>query len=40
MSLNEPKTKMDVNEPKSIQKTLNIFKITISELKIGQNELK
>ena len=40
MSLNEPKAKMGLNKPKCAQKTLNIFKITLYELKIGLNELK
>ena len=40
MNLNEPKAKMDPNEPKWAQKTLNIFKMISYELKIGRNELK
>ena len=40
MSLNDPKAKMGLNEPKWAQKTLNIFKMILYELKIGLNELK
>ena len=40
MSLNEPKAKMGINEPKWTQKTLNTFKMILCELKIGLNELK
>ena len=39
-SLNEPKTKMGLNKPKWAQKTLNIFKVTLYELKMGLYELK
>ena len=39
MNLNESKTKMGLNEPKWAQKSLNIFKIILDELKIGLNEL-
>ena len=38
--LNESKAKMCLNEPKCAQKTLNIFKMILYELKIGLNELK
>ena len=31
---------MDLNEPKRTQKTLNIFKVILYELKIGLNEFK
>ena len=37
---NEPKAKMGLNKPKITQKTLNISKIILHELKIGLNELK
>ena len=40
ISLNDTKTKMGWNEPKRSQKTLNIFKIILYELKMGLNELK
>ena len=40
MILNEPKAKMGLNEPKWAQKTPNIFKMILYELKIGLNELK
>ena len=39
-SLNEPKAKMGLNDPKLAQKTLNIFKMILYGLKIGLNELK
>ena len=31
---------MDLNEPKRSEKTLNIFKLILYELKMGLNELK
>ena len=31
---------MDLNEPERSEKTLNIFKLIINELKMGLNELK
>ena len=31
---------MGLNEPKRIEKTLNIFKMILYELKMGLNELK
>ena len=40
MSLNERKAKMGFSDPKWAQKTLNIFKVVLYELKIGFNELK
>ena len=41
MSLNKPKAKMCLNEPKWAQKTLNVFKMSFRyEVKIGLNELK
>ena len=40
ISLNDPKSKMGWNEPKQTQKTLNIFKIILYELKMDLNELK
>ena len=40
MSLNQPKAKMGLNEPKWAQKTLNISKIILCEPKIGLNEIK
>ena len=40
INLNEPKAKMGLNDPKWAQKTLNIFKMILYELKIGLNELK
>ena len=40
MGLNEPKAKMDLNEPKWAQNSVNIFKTIRYEPKIGLNELK
>ena len=40
MSLNESKTKMGLSKPKLVQKSLNIFKMILYELKIRLNELK
>ena len=40
MSLNEPKAKMGLNDAKWSQKTLNLFKMILYELKIGLNELR
>ena len=40
MSLNEPKAKMGLNDAKWAQKTLNLFKMILYELKIGLNELR
>ena len=40
MSLNERKAKMGLNKPKWAQKSLNISKIILNDLKIGLNELK
>ena len=31
---------MDLNDPKQAQKTLNVFKMILYELKMGLNELK
>ena len=40
MSVHEPKAKVGLNKPEWAQKTLNIFKMILYELKIGLNELK
>ena len=40
MILNEPKAKMDLNEPEWTQKTLNIPKMILYEPKTGLNEHK
>ena len=40
ISLNEPKAKMGLNEPKWAQKILNISQMVLYELQIGPNEFK